>query len=141
MERNIARVKSLVAVSIPLAALMKENLHLIDEILSAPWELPVHPERPGSKLEVHRFGRGALSREIQVVAEQLDTVSAPGILSELRARGVVINQNRPESSVGNALRRLARAGVLKEVRSGSGRAPAVYRLAAPRQLTLWRGDL
>ena len=137
MERNLAHVRSLVAMLIPTAALMKENLHLLDEILSESLE-QTDPGRPRSKLEVRRFGRGELSREIQIVAERLDTVSAPTVLRELRALGVAVNQNRPESSVGNVLRRLARAGVLKEVKAGLGRTPAAYQFVGPRQMSLWR---
>ena len=86
--------------------------------------------------ELRRFGRGELSREIQRIAERVNIVSARSVIGELRALGVEVDQQRPESSVGNALRRLVRTGVLKEINPGSGRRPATYQLSG-RQMNLW----
>ena len=58
-----------------------------------------------------------------------------------KSSGVGVDQNRPESSVGNALRRLARVGVLKEIKPGSGRTPAVYQFVGPGQMSLYGDDV
>jgi len=128
-------------VLIPMATLMEENLHLIDELLSEQQD-PLGPRTaPRAGAELRRFGRGELSREIQCIAERMKTVSARTVIGELRALGVGVDQNRPESSVGNALRRLARVGVLKEIKPGSGRTPAVYQFVGPGQMSLYGDDV
>lgn len=136
MQHNVAHVRSLLKVSIPMAAVMKENLHLIDKLLSEQRE----PRGPGEVrqcgAQLQRFGRGELSREIQRVAERIEIVSARSVVGELRALGFGVDQQRPASSVGNALRRLVRVGVLKEINPGSGRRPATYQLLK-RQMNLW----
>jgi hypothetical protein len=70
-----------------------------------------------------------------VEVEHLKIVSVPVVIAELEKAGVVINQKHPKSSVGNAMRRLARAdvGVLKEIKPGSGRTPATYQFVEPKR--------
>ena len=125
MQHNVARVRSLLTVLVPMAAVMKENLHLIDKLLSEQEE-SCGPKAPRGGAELRRFGRGELSREIKDIAERVKIVSARTVIGELKALGVGVDQQRPESSVGNALRRLVRIGVLREINPGSGRRPATY---------------
>jgi len=63
MQHNVAHVRSLLSVLIPMAAVMKKDLRLIDKLLSEQEESCEPGKAPRGEAELRRFGRGELSRE------------------------------------------------------------------------------